>query len=372
MVHLEPAATVSVRMYQGGGRRGGGWGGGRGWGGGGGGGSSSGWNSRGGGGGGRFYGRGGPANNRGGRGTWERKPEQDAAGKKTVATEDAPKQDTGNENWEKAVNKAEEKQADVEAGVQDNQVVANQGKNDLPPHEANPNHQRVPCENCGLFNHATKDCRRQFCEFCGFSNHSTYECRRCVLWNMGPKLCAAQVEDQSFFYIDECIDPRVSKEECIGVINVLQGKATSKQIEQQFMMYMGSSSWKWNARQVASNRFMMRFPNAKMVTEWSRVRALAMTDVDAQIKVEQWFPKIGAKAVLQQAWFSVFDIPADQRSIRTIAKVGGLVGKVMEIDEATRYRADYVRIKIACRDVQKVPRSAEATLGLYVKAFIFE
>jgi len=61
--------------------------------------------------------------------------------------------------------------------------------------------------------------------------------------NQGPELCAPQVEDQSFFFIEECIDPRVSKEkECIGVINVLQGHATAKQIEQQFMHLVGSNS----------------------------------------------------------------------------------------------------------------------------------
>lgn len=58
------------------------------------------------------------------------------------------------------------------------------------------------------------------------------------------------------------------------------------------------------------------------------------------MKVEQWSPKLGAKGMLQQAWFRVKDIPGDQRSVRTIAKVGGLVGKVMEIDEKTRFRAD--------------------------------
>lgn len=66
------------------------------------------------------------------------------------------------------------------------------------------------------------------------------------------------------------------------------------------------------------------------------------------------------------------DIPTDQRSIRTIAKVGGLVGKVMEIDESTRFSPYYVRMKIACRDVTKVPHSAESTLGLFIHDFIFE
>jgi len=81
---------------------------------------------------------------------------------------------------------------------------------------------------------------------------------------------------------------------------------------------------------------------------------------------------MGAKGVLQQAWFRLKDIPADQRSIRTIAKVGGLVGKVMEIDEKTRFRPDYVRVKIACRDFLKVPSSAEETLGIHLHDFTFE
>lgn len=109
----------------------------------------------------------------------------------------------------------------------------------------------MACENCGLFNHLTKACRRIISEICGFNNHTAYECKRCVLWNTGPEFCAAQVEDQSFFFIEELIDPRVSKEkECIAVISIVQGHATGKQIEQQFMNVAGSSSWKWNARQV--------------------------------------------------------------------------------------------------------------------------
>lgn len=68
----------------------------------------------------------------------------------------------------------------------------------------------------------------------------------------------------------------------------------------------------------------------------------------------------------------VSDIPGDQRSIRTIAKIGDLVGKVVEIDEMTRFRADYVKVKIACRDLQKVPSTAKGTLGLCIHDFGFE
>jgi hypothetical protein len=108
-----------------------------------------------------------------------------------------------------------------------------------------------------------------------------------------------------------------------------------------------------------------------MASKWSRIRTLILKN-DAQIRIESWSPATRAKGVLQSAWFRVSGIPTDQRSIRTLAKVGGLVGKVIEIDEGSRYRYDYVRLKIACRNVARVPKVAESTLGMYLIDFGFE
>lgn len=72
------------------------------------------------------------------------------------------------------------------------------------------------------------------------------------------------------------------------------------------------------------------------------------------------------------AWFRVRGIPIDQRSIKTIVKVGGLVGKTVSIDEKTRHKSDYIRVKIACRDIMQVPASAESALGLMLYDFFFE
>jgi hypothetical protein len=112
----------------------------------------------------------------------------------------------------------------------------------------------------------------------------------------------------------------------------------------------------------------MRFPNAKMVQDYSRFN-LGMKSVDAQIIIEPWSSSTGAKGKLQQAWFKVSGIPVDQRGIRTITKVGGLVGKTVAIDENNRYNPEYVRIKIACRDVKEVPESAEGNLGMHIFDF---
>ena len=77
-----------------------------------------------------------------------------------------------------------------------------------------------------------------------------------------------------------------------------------------------------------------------------------MKEGDELMVIEPWKSSMGAKGQLQQAWFKVSGIPIDQRGLRTIAKIGGLVGKTISIDEQTRFRHNYVRVKIACRDIR--------------------
>jgi hypothetical protein len=124
-------------------------------------------------------------------------------------------------------------------------------------------------------------------------------------------------------------------------------------------------------KKVVDNKFIMRFPSAKMVLDHSNFK-LGVRSMDAQMLIEPWNSAVGAKGKLQLAWFKVRGIPPYQRSIRTIAKIRGLVGKTMEIDEKTRFNQEFVRLKIACRDVSLVPESAESTLGVYIYDFFFE
>lgn len=116
----------------------------------------------------------------------------------------------------------------------------------------------------------------------------------------------------------------------------------------------------------------MRFPDAQMVQIYSSFSSLGLKEANAKIKIEPWNSSAGAKRELQVAWFRVKGIPIDQRAVKTIAKIGVLVGKVLAIDERCRSRSNFVRIKLACRDVSRVPAVAESTLGLRIYDFSFE
>jgi hypothetical protein len=61
-----------------------------------------------------------------------------------------------------------------------------------------------------------------------------------------------------------------------------------------------------------------------------------------------------------------------KRSDETIAYVGSLVGRTLEVDKSTLSRTDYVRARIGARDVNKVPEVAEVSIGIYLYDFFFE
>lgn len=58
-----------------------------------------------------------------------------------------------------------------------------------------------------------------------------------------------------------------------------------------------------------------------------------MRTTKAQITIYTWSPAVSAKSCLQRGWFRIRGIPVEQIYIKAIAKVGGIVGKVVEIDE---------------------------------------
>jgi hypothetical protein len=62
----------------------------------------------------------------------------------------------------------------------------------------------------------------------------------------------------------------------------------------------------------------------------------------------------------------------DKRSAPTLAYVGSLVGATSEVDLNSLHRANYVRIKIAAKDISKVTEVAEGAIVPFLYYFYFE
>ncbi|TVU24463.1 hypothetical protein EJB05_26904, partial [Eragrostis curvula] len=238
---------------------------------------------------------------------------------------------------------------------------------EIPPLEA------LFCRKCKEPGHVIEECRKPWkCERCGKYGHDTAHCRRKNFSEYVAPLCATQVEGQAFFSIPDCPSEQNAKERAnTAIITVVSGKVNARQIESEFRGIL-SGVWRWSARQLSENKFIMRFPTAQMIKEWGHFKPLGMRTAKAQIEIDPWTSSIEAKYELQQAWFRVRGIPYDKRTEETLAYVGSLVGAIVDIDERSLYKQDYVRIKIACKDVTKVPPSTEGAIIPHMYDFFFE
>jgi hypothetical protein len=117
----------------------------------------------------------------------------------------------------------------------------------------------------------------------------------------------------------------------------------------------------------------MKFPTAKKVEELAFFNGMMMGTVPGvTFKVEPWNPNGGAKAKLETAWFRITGIPQEKRTERRVSMVASLVGLPLEVDKANLKRWDYVRVKIGCKDITKVPAVVEGLLDMHFYDFSFQ
>jgi hypothetical protein len=154
-------------------------------------------------------------------------------------------------------------------------------------------------------------------------------------------------------------------------VTVLKGVIPAKQLEDELSRIL-PKGWRWTARKVADNMFTVRFPNALLIQEWACLNPIKMRSVKAKIHIASWNGSVGAKGELQQAWFRVRGVPYDKMSAQPITCVGSLVGVTTEVDKSTLNRADFIRVKIAVKDVSKVPESTEGAILPYLYDFFCE
>jgi hypothetical protein len=118
--------------------------------------------------------------------------------------------------------------------------------------------------------------------------------------------------------------------------------------------------------------FTVRFPNALLIQEWACFNPISTRSVKAKNHINSWNGLVGAKGELQHAWFRVRGVPYDKRSAKALAYVGSLVGVTRKVDKSTLNRIDYVRVKIAAKDVSRVHASTEGAILTYLYDFFYE
>jgi hypothetical protein len=149
--------------------------------------------------------------------------------------------------------------------------------------------------------------------------------------------------------------------------------ATARQVEAEFKAQTGpNSTWRWFAKKVAENKYQIKFPTAKKVEELAFFSGMLMGTIPwVTFKVEPWDPYVGAKAKIESTWFGISGIPMEKRTEKRVCYVASLVWMPLEVDKNNLKRWEYVRVKIGCKDIAKVPAVVEGLLKMHFYDFIF-
>ena len=116
----------------------------------------------------------------------------------------------------------------------------------------------------------------------------------------------------------------------------------------------------------------MRFPNSHTIDDLAHFTEMRMRSApDVVIKVEKWNPITRSKGPLDVAWFRISNIPFEKRSYSNVCMVASKVGLPLEVHRDSLNKNDFVRVKIGCRDVAKVPTSVDGVLDFHFYDYFF-
>ncbi|CAN6288347.1 unnamed protein product [Urochloa humidicola] len=234
----------------------------------------------------------------------------------------------------------------------------------------------IGCSKCGRFGHKTEECFRPVvCKRCKKEGHVPRVCTEVLPWECIAPLCGMAATGQGFHVIlDDDTDDNSRDMSNWALITITSGAVTAKQIEGEFKTMAGpNSNWRWYAKRVADNKYQMKFPSAQKVDDLAFFTGMQMRTVPGTtFTVERWNSNAGAKGMISTSWFRILGIPVEKRTEKKACYVGSLVGIPLEVDTANIRRWDYVRVKIGCRDITKVPAVVEGLLDLHFYDFTFQ
>jgi hypothetical protein len=194
-------------------------------------------------------------------------------------------------------------------------------------------------------------------------------------WEFISPFCGLSAYGQGFHVTES-----VSNEEGIkdmsttALVTVTAGQASARKIENEFKLKAGpNSSWRWYAKRIGEGKYQMRFPNSQNIDDLAHFTEMRMRSaLEVVIKVEKWNPISGSKGPLDVAWFRITNIPFEKRSYSNVCMVASKVGLPLEVDRDSLHKNDYVRVKIGCRDVTKVPASVDGVLDFHFYDYFFQ
>ncbi|TVU24263.1 hypothetical protein EJB05_26684, partial [Eragrostis curvula] len=141
-----------------------------------------------------------------------------------------------------------------------------------------------------------------------------------------------------------------------GVVNVIAGEVDITEMEMELSAIF-CKEWPWQIRELDKGQFLVRFPPHKKVADIKNLPSFNLRKEGVRVEVNEWIGELDPFEELQEVWVQVSGIPPKWCAWSVFAQVTSSFGLITDVEWSSLFKSFYgwVRIKVACRDPEKIP-----------------
>jgi hypothetical protein len=259
-------------------------------------------------------------------------------------------EDRDRSDWEEQELRAKLRREQEERRFTEQGFRINQKEESWDPRGKNKSLQGEPCYNCNMVGHLRKNCSNPpYCYCCKKSGHRSTVCPE----KRGLRLCGYGILGQDFYSIRVPVD-KETKKEVLGVMNIVSGIASTKIIERE-LMHLFREVPKWTIKQMDSEeKYLVKFPNEEIRYQVAKFKSFEFETANVKAKVIPTDMVVDAEEKLETIWVKAYKFPPFARKEDIVMEIAYLIGDPIEVDLVTLNREGPIRIKLSCRESQKI------------------
>jgi hypothetical protein len=254
-------------------------------------------------------------------------------------------------DWEEQELRAKLRREQEERRFKEQGFRNNQKEESWDPRGKNKSMQGEPCYNCNPVGHLRKNCSNPpYCYCCKKSGHrsTVFPEKR------GLRLCGYGILGQGFYSIRVPVDKEIKKGEVLGVMNIVCGIASTEIIERE-LIHLFREVPKWTIKQMDSeDKYLVKFPNEEIRYQVAKFKSFEFETANVKAKVTPTDMAVDAEEKLEIIWVKAYKFPPFARKEDIVMEIAYLIGDPIEVDLVTLNREGPIRIKLSCREPQKI------------------